>query len=78
LKVAQSLGKKLRYLYVGDLPDDILAAKQAKKKIKISSCGFLAVSIAPKEMKRELKKVGADYLCESVKKLAAFILPTHR
>jgi phosphoglycolate phosphatase-like HAD superfamily hydrolase len=76
-KIASKLnGRSLRYLYVGDLPDDILAARRAKKKIKVASCGFLAVSSSPKEMKRELKKAGADYVCGRVKELRKIIWPT--
>lgn len=78
LKIADKLGKKLKYLYVGDLPDDVLAAKQARKKINISSCGFLAVSNLNREMKKELRKIKADYICSSVKELKEIILPIHR
>ena len=73
LKIASKFGKNLRYLYVGDLPDDILAAARAKKKIKILSCGFLAVSTQPQEMKRSLKKVGANYICATVSELKELI-----
>ena len=69
LKIASRLGKNLRYLYVGDLPDDILAAREAKKKIKISSCGYLAASSNSQMMKREFKKAKADFICESPKEL---------
>ncbi len=74
LKIAVKLGRNLRYLYVGDLPDDILAARRAKGKMKIASCGFLAASIVPKKMKRELKKIKADYVCEKPKELLRIIL----
>ena len=73
LKAAQKLGASLRYLYVGDLPDDILAARRAKKKIKIASCGYLAASAQPEKMRRELKKAGANYICENQKKLMRII-----
>ena len=76
LKIASKLGKNLRYLYVGDLPDDILAARNARKKIKISSCGFLAASANPSQMKRELKKAGATFICERASDLAKIIQPT--
>ena len=65
LKAAKILGENLRFLYVGDLPDDILAARAAKKKIKIRSCGFLAGAVSPNEMTRELRKAKADYLCKN-------------
>ena len=69
LKVAAKLGKNLRYLYVGDLPDDILAAQRAAKKIKINSVGYLAASESPKEMARELKHAGADFISKNSKEL---------
>lgn len=73
-KIAAQLGKKLNYLYVGDLPDDILAAKAAKKKMKIGSCGFLKASSQPEEMKQELKKIKADFICENIKELKKILL----
>jgi len=74
LKIASKLGRSLRYLYVGDLPDDILAARRAKGKMKIASCGFLAASIVPEKMKREFKKIKADYVCKKPKELLRIIL----
>jgi len=69
LKVASSLGKNLNFIYVGDLPDDILAAKEAKKRIRISSCGFLKVSSQAEEMKQEFKRLKTDYICKNVQEL---------
>ena len=74
LKVVSQLGKNLSYLYVGDLPDDVLAAKAAKKKVKMSSCGFLKASSEPEEMKKEFKKLKTDYICENVKDLKTILL----
>ena len=78
LKIARTLGKHLRYLYVGDLPDDVLAARRAKREINISSCGFLLASVNPEVMKRELKGAKADYVCRTPKELINIILPTSR
>ena len=75
LKIAARLGRSLRYLYVGDLPDDMLATRGAKKKVKIFSCGFLAASASPCEMKRRLKKAGADFVCSAPAELMQIILP---
>ena len=74
LRVAKIFGKNLRYLYVGDLPDDILAAEAAKKQINIKSCGFLIASTSLKEMETNLKSAGADYVCQSVQELIKFVL----
>jgi HAD superfamily hydrolase (TIGR01548 family) len=73
-KIAGTLGKQARYLYVGDLPDDMLTAKRAKKKMRISSCGFLGVSNTPQEMQKNLKKAGADSICRNTKELLDLIL----
>lgn len=79
IKIANQLGKNLNCAYVGDLPDDILAVRDAQKKMKIISIGFLAASEFPKDMARELKKRGADFTCEKPKKLMKFITsPTRR
>jgi len=74
LKLSQKLGKNMRYLYVGDLMDDILAAKRAKNKMRIRSCGFFAAASSPEKMKRDLKKAGADFLCSSTNELKSIIL----
>jgi len=73
LKVAKALGSSMRYLYVGDLPDDMLAAKRAKKKITISACGYLQASNSAKEMKATLKKAGAAHICKNQKELLQLI-----
>ncbi|MBI4357753.1 MAG: HAD family hydrolase [Candidatus Omnitrophica bacterium] len=78
VKIASKLGRNLRYLYVGDLPDDILAARNARKKLKINSCGFLAASTSPKDMKRAMKKAGADFVCDQAKELAQIIHSPNR
>jgi len=78
LKAAALLGKRLNYLYVGDLPDDALTAKRAAKKISIKACGFLAVSAMNLEMKKEFKKIKTDYICDNLKELKTVILPTLR
>jgi len=73
LKIANQLGVRLRYLYVGDLVDDMLAAKAARKKIEVSSCAYLAAASSPHQMRRSLKTAGADYLCSTVRGLARII-----
>ena len=75
LKVAAQLGSNLRFLYVGDLPDDILAARRARAKIEIASCGFLAAAVSPLEMRQAFKKAKSDYVCANVKELTRLIGP---
>ena len=73
LKLSRKLGNNLRYLYVGDLPDDILAAKHANGKIKIRSTGFLAAASSRVKMGRILKKAGADFICQNTGELRQII-----
>ncbi len=75
LKVASRLGKNLNFIYVGDLPDDILAAKKAKTKMKISSCGFLGASSQSIETKKEFQKMKADFICRNIKELKKIVDP---
>jgi len=73
LKLSRKLGNRLRYLYVGDLPDDMLAAERAKRKIKIRSAGLLTAAHSPAAMRRVLKKAGADFLCRNTSELKRII-----
>jgi HAD superfamily hydrolase (TIGR01548 family) len=54
--------RALRFLYVGDLPDDILAAKRAKTKIAIESAAFPKFARDPVNAVRELKKAKPDFI----------------
>jgi len=73
VKLAKRLGTRLRYLYVGDLPDDVLAVKRARRKIKISSCGYLAAANQPAAMRRQLRRVGVNFICFGVNDLRRVI-----
>ena len=73
LQIANALGNRLRYVYVGDLPDDMLAARKAKKRINIAACGFLAATEDPKRLGRELKKAGAACVCTGQRELKDLI-----
>lgn len=59
LQIARTLGKKLNYLYVGDLPDDIETAKRAKSNMKVTAWGFSALSSSKTETNRMMRKAGA-------------------
>lgn len=58
--------------YVGDVVDDILAARSAKKELEILAIGFIS---NPKEnnMKESLIKAGADLVIEDPKDLLQFL-----
>jgi len=61
LEAARRISPRLRFLYVGDLPDDIFAAERAKKKIRIKSAAFPKFARDPKTTLEELKKAKPDF-----------------
>jgi len=58
--------------YVGDVVDDILAAKTAKKKLKIVSIGFTGGHKNKMIQKGSLKKAGVDLMIENPRELLHF------
>ena len=70
---AKRLGKMLQYLYVGDLPDDMLTAKRAKTKMRVTACGFVQASESRDEMKMRLKKAGARYVVKNSQELLRLV-----
>jgi HAD superfamily hydrolase (TIGR01548 family) len=62
LATAKKLGADKKFLYVGDLPDDILAANQAKASIRIKSVAHPWKSSSPQESLQEIKKMHPDYI----------------
>lgn len=62
LETAKKLGKAKTFLYVGDLPDDVLAANLAKKEIKIYSAAFPAYSANTEKSLETLQKAKPDFL----------------
>jgi len=73
-KIAEFLGKELRYLYIGDLPDDIQMARSLDSEVKISAIGFSYSAISEKEARKALQKAGADCVIRSVKILSKLLL----
>ena len=49
------------FLYVGDLPDDILTAQRAKKFIDVKSCAFASYARDPEGTLKELRKAKPDF-----------------
>ena len=74
LETAKKMGDKRRFLYVGDLPDDILAAHKASHFLDIKSAGFPLVSANLKMASEELKKANPDFLLKTKSDLASVIL----
>lgn len=64
IETAKQIGIKKKFLYIGDLPDDVNAANAAKKEINIMSAGFPLFAANPFHAQQELKKAGADFLIQ--------------
>jgi phosphoglycolate phosphatase-like HAD superfamily hydrolase len=65
LKTAHALGAKKRFLYVGDLPDDILAVNRAKSSIEIRSVAFPTLAANPFQAMKELELVKPDFFIKT-------------
>jgi HAD superfamily hydrolase (TIGR01548 family) len=59
--------------YVGDVVDDILAARAAKKELEITAIGFLGPTANRTMMKMAFIRVGADLIIENPLQLLQFI-----
>ncbi|WP_028323731.1 HAD family hydrolase [Desulfatirhabdium butyrativorans] len=57
--------------YIGDMPDDMKAAKRASPSF--TAIGLLSSDAAPEELKRRLVEAGADMLVESVDELERIV-----
>ena len=63
LKTAEKIGgDDGRFLYVGDLPDDVLATNSAKKNITIESVGFLAMAKKSKPTLKAMQAAEPDHI----------------
>jgi HAD superfamily hydrolase (TIGR01548 family) len=76
LRVVHEIGiSNPRCAYVGDVVDDILAARAAKKeldKLDIITIGFLGTPANRKVMKKAFIRVGADLIIQNPKELLRF------
>ena len=71
--IADALKDKfLGYYYVGDMPDDMLAA--ANSRFGFKSIGIIVAAPNKLALKNDLKRAGADYLVESFEALKEIIL----
>jgi phosphoglycolate phosphatase-like HAD superfamily hydrolase len=59
------------YFYVGDMPDDMVAAKKSQAKYK--GIGFLLAAPDQESLKKELLRAGADYIIEDIQQLISFM-----
>jgi HAD superfamily phosphatase len=79
MKVVKEIGiRHPRCGFVGDVPDDIRAARRAKKKLDILAIGFLQGGGRTKSIKRSLLKAGADLVIERPQDLLLLFLPPSR
>jgi phosphoglycolate phosphatase-like HAD superfamily hydrolase len=64
VQTAEKIGAKKSFFYIGDLPDDILAAHRAKEKINIRAVAFASYASDPATTMQELKKAKPDFVIE--------------
>jgi phosphoglycolate phosphatase-like HAD superfamily hydrolase len=70
LRVAQEIGiPNPRCGYMGDVVDDMLAARAAKKELKMLAIGFLRSRSKGEKMKDSLLRAGADLVIQSPREL---------
>ena len=60
------------YYYVGDMPDDMLAAAGSQANFK--GIGMVLSAPDKESLKEDLKRAGADFIFESYAALKEFIL----
>jgi HAD superfamily phosphatase len=74
LRVVREIGiGNPRCGYVGDVVDDIMAAKAAKKRLQILAIGFVAGHPNRKAAKQSLLRAGADLVIESPGELLGLV-----
>ncbi|MBU9889878.1 MAG: HAD hydrolase-like protein [Candidatus Omnitrophica bacterium] len=73
LRTAQTLGMRKNFLYVGDLPDDILAANRAKETIRIRSAAFPMLAANPFQTMKEIETVHPDFLIKTPSELCRLL-----
>jgi phosphoglycolate phosphatase-like HAD superfamily hydrolase len=70
--IASGLENKVSgYYYVGDMPDDMMAA--SKSKSKFIAIGILKSSSDKDRLRRDLERAGADYIIEDFDELAKIV-----
>jgi phosphoglycolate phosphatase-like HAD superfamily hydrolase len=77
LKVIEEIGLPSPQCgYVGDVVDDMLAAKAAREKVPILAIGFLSGHPQKRNLKDALAKAGADLIIESPEEFFQLISDT--
>lgn len=65
IRTVQAMGPKKHFLYVGDLPDDVLAANRAKHTVSIASAAFPMMAIDPFHALKELEEAKPDFVLKT-------------
>ncbi len=73
IQTAKKIGAKKKFLYIGDLPDDILAANQAKEALSICSAGFTSLASNPFQASKEMEQVQPDFSLKTPSDLASLL-----
>ncbi len=73
IQTAKKIGAKKTFMYVGDLPDDILAAQRAQSEISIRSVAFPAFTSDPAATERELERIRPDLILKRPRGLLKFV-----
>ena len=70
--IASKLNKPVdAYFYIGDMPDDMVAAKKSQTGYK--GIGFILTAPDKESLKKELLRAGADTIIEDIDQLMSFI-----
>lgn len=73
LQTAKKIGLERSFLYVGDLPDDILATQRAKDVLNIRSVAFPTYASDPQNTLKEIQKVRPDFLMKRPSELLKIV-----
>lgn len=74
IEIIKAFGKNRRYVYVGDLPDDVRMAKAISHQYKISGWGFNGMSQSKKDTSKALFKAGATRVIRNAQELKDALL----
>ncbi|MDD5218877.1 MAG: HAD hydrolase-like protein [Candidatus Omnitrophica bacterium] len=73
IETAKKIGNHKRFLYIGDLPDDVMAANQAKHELNIYSVAFPTYSADPSASLAEIQKTQPDFIIQKPSDLFSII-----
>jgi phosphoglycolate phosphatase-like HAD superfamily hydrolase len=70
--IAENINEEVGgYFYLGDMPDDILAAKRSRKRF--TAIGILTSAPEKKKLKDNLLRAGADYIIDNYTELIGIV-----